>query len=216
VPKKKKNFYKALNVRRNATPSEIKKAYRAGAKRYHPDVSSKDEEKFKQIQEAYETLSDPEKKIIYDEELKTERKPISRTKEPFVREDSFFNFFDRLDPFTNLKDAWSDFVSDFFFEEEQEKRHYVEITLTPEEAKKGGEISFELPFQIPCSRCLGTGKMGRLICGRCRGEGKETSEKKITIKVPPGIRDGMESRVPVDVATMPHFEIIATIRVSRY
>ena len=212
---KKKNFYSVLRVRRNATPSEIKRAYRSAVKRYHPDVSPQDGEKFKQIQEAYEVLSDPDKKMDYDQELLTGRRPGIRVKEPSQPEDPLFSFSDRMDPFTSLKDAWSDFVSDFFFQEEEQKRHYVEIFLTPEEARLGGEITLELPFQAPCSRCLGTGKVGRLICGRCRGQGREKSDKKMTVKIPQGARDGMESKIPVDLPTMPHFELIATIRVSR-
>jgi len=66
MKKNKRNFYKVLNVKQDAGPSEIKRAYRSAAKRYHPDVSSENAEKFKQVQEAYETLSNPGKKTLYD------------------------------------------------------------------------------------------------------------------------------------------------------
>src|SRR4029453_15851930 len=64
-----KNFYETLGVSRDATPDEIKKAYRRLAKRYHPDVNKGDkqaEEKFKDISEAYEVVSDQEKRKQYD------------------------------------------------------------------------------------------------------------------------------------------------------
>jgi len=60
----KKNFYKVLGVNQKAGPERIRSAYRQAAKRYHPDVSPRNEEKFREVQEAYETLSNPEKKAL--------------------------------------------------------------------------------------------------------------------------------------------------------
>ncbi|MFB3067696.1 MAG: DnaJ domain-containing protein, partial [Acidobacteriota bacterium] len=63
------NYYKVLDAKRNSSQSEIKKAYRRLARKHHPDVNPGDksaEERFKQIQEAYKVLSDPDKRKIYD------------------------------------------------------------------------------------------------------------------------------------------------------
>jgi len=215
MKKNKRNFYKVLNVKQDAGPSEIKRAYRSAAKRYHPDVSSENAEKFKQVQEAYETLSNPGKKTLYDGQLMGEHKPTVTGSEPSTRDDLFFSFFDRMDPFAGLSDSWSDFVSDFFFEEANDRReHYVEILLTPEEAREGGKISLHIPIEMVCSRCLGAGRVGRLICGRCRGQGEETLEKRFVVTIPPGVSDGMEARISPGGSKARPIEIIAIIRVS--
>ena len=63
-----KDFYKVLGVDRDASPDQIKKAYRKLAKKFHPDTSDEEnaEERFKEIAEAYSVLSDPQKKTAYD------------------------------------------------------------------------------------------------------------------------------------------------------
>ena len=63
-----KNFYKQLGLKKNANKAEIKSAYRLLAKKYHPDTGG-DNEKFLDLQLAWETLSDPQKKVIYDKKL---------------------------------------------------------------------------------------------------------------------------------------------------
>ena len=63
------NYYEVLEINKNATHNEIKKAYRTLAKKYHPDKNPLTEEKFKEISKAYETLQDPITKQEYDESI---------------------------------------------------------------------------------------------------------------------------------------------------
>ena len=70
MPQSKRDYYEVLGVNRNADEDEIKKAYRKLAKQYHPDMNPGDkdaEAKFKEINEAYEVLSDPQKRARYDQ-----------------------------------------------------------------------------------------------------------------------------------------------------
>lgn len=78
---KYKDYYAALGVERDATPEQIKKAYRKLAHQYHPDISKdpEGEAKFKEVQEAYATLKDPEKRAAYDE---LGRRPPGESFEP--------------------------------------------------------------------------------------------------------------------------------------
>jgi len=71
------DLYKLLGIKRKATKKEIKNAYRSAAQKYHPDKETGDTEKYHAISQAYETLSDPEKREHYDDTGSTEDKPKS-------------------------------------------------------------------------------------------------------------------------------------------
>lgn len=97
-----KNYYEVLDVSQNATEEDIKKAYRELAKKHHPDKNPEDktgsEEKFKAIQEAYETLSNAQKRAVYDhkrqqEKLKEEQERSLQAKRPEKSENNEFRIF---------------------------------------------------------------------------------------------------------------------------
>lgn len=124
------NYYETLNVSENATTEEIKKSYRKLVKEHHPDKTGGDDTQFKQISEAYETLSDPVKKEQYDNK--------SRGYSPF-------NNFNRNQEYTSAwQSAFSGFGGDFADMFNQsfggEARGYdvrISITITLEESYEG-------------------------------------------------------------------------------
>ncbi|MHC1585093.1 MAG: DnaJ domain-containing protein, partial [Candidatus Syntropharchaeia archaeon] len=103
----KRDYYEILGVGRNASLDEIKRAYRRLAKKYHPDVNRDNpkeaEEKFKEISEAYEVLSDPEKRARYD-----------RYGHSGVRFGPDGFDWDHFTHFRDLDEIFGDFFGDFF------------------------------------------------------------------------------------------------------
>ena len=172
---KKKDYYEILGVPRNATQEEIKKAYRALALKYHPDRNPDDpeaEEKFKEASEAYEVLSDPEKRAIYD-----------RYGHAGLNNAGYQRGFGTVE---DIFDAFSEIFEDFFgfgesgFRSRKRNRPKqgadlrYNLTISFEEAIKGAEIEISVPKEEICNKCGGSGvEPGYHIqkCDYCGGTG---------------------------------------------
>ncbi|HDD35723.1 MAG TPA: molecular chaperone DnaJ, partial [Candidatus Desulfofervidus auxilii] len=136
-----KDYYAILGVPRNATQEEIKRAYRRLALKYHPDRNPGDkiaEEKFKEISEAYEVLSDPEKRAIYDSYGYSG-----------LRSSGYTGFEDVSDIFKTFSDIFEEFFG-FSFEEKTETQPRdgadlsQEIVLDFEDLFKDKKIKLEI------------------------------------------------------------------------
>ena len=91
---KKKDYYKVLQISKDASPDEIKKAYRRLAHLYHPDKNPNTTEKFKEISEAYQVLSDPSKRKLYDDSgFVPIKKTQAQTEKEFESFDEIFGDF---------------------------------------------------------------------------------------------------------------------------
>jgi molecular chaperone DnaJ len=173
----KRDYYEVLGVSKNATKDEIKKAYRKLSKQYHPDINKAPDaaEKFKEIKEAYEVLSDDQKRAHYDQFGHTDPNQgfggFGGTDFDFGGfggfEDIFSSFFGggrRRDP--NAPRAGADL-------------QYT-MTLTFEEAAFGKETDIEIPREETCDTCHGSGaKPGtkKETCSHCRGTGQISIEQ---------------------------------------
>jgi molecular chaperone DnaJ len=170
----KRDYYEILGVQKNASESDLKKAYRKLAMQYHPDRNPDNkgsEEKFKEAAEAYEVLRDPEKRNLYDtyghEGLKST---------------GFTGFRGFEDIFTSFGDIFEDF---FGFGTRKRERTYAQagadlrydLEISFMDAVKGKETEIEIEKYENCVNCNGSGAAPGTeptICPLCRGSGQVT------------------------------------------
>ena len=168
----KRDFYEVLGVERSASEAELKKAYRRLAMKFHPDRNPDDkdaEEKFKEANEAYEVLSDPDKRAAYD-------RHGHAGVDPQMGGGGFGG--------GNFSDVFGDVFSDFFGgggggrgrggpQRGSDLRYNMELDL--EEAVRGTTVSIRVPTLADCKTCKGSGaKKGTspVTCTTCNGMGQ--------------------------------------------
>ena len=202
-----KDYYNILGVNRNASEREIKQAYRRLARKYHPDVNPGDksaEARFKQINEAYEVLSDKEKRQKYDQfgdqwQYADQFAQAGRQQTPFrdfSQAGGAQRFHFEGDDLGSLFDGL--FSSGTGSRRSRPKRgrnidHPVEVTL--EEAYRGTNRTVALQSEQPCSSCQGTGRIQNALCSVCRGSGVISIVKRLEVKIPPGVKDRARVRI---------------------
>ena len=170
------DYYEVLEISRDATGAEIKKAYRKLALKYHPDRNPDDkesEEKFKLINEAYQVLSDDEKRAIYDRYGKE-----GLNGQGVGSGFGSAGMDDIMDIFNSFFGGGS-FGGGFGERKRDPSQRYaldfeVELTLAFNEAVFGSQKEIDLRYKRPCSSCGGTGaKEGKLqTCNYCGGQGR--------------------------------------------
>lgn len=177
----KRDYYDVLGVDKNASKDEIRRAYRNLAKKYHPDVSKEDnaEEKFKEVQEAYETLSDDNKKATYDR--------FGHQGDNF---NQGFGGFDGFGDFSGFG-GFSDIFGDFFGGGSQRQETYdgpmrgsnIEKYMTIDfmEAVLGTKKTIRVDVEVNCPTCNGTGAKSKddiITCSNCQGDGYVEVEQR--------------------------------------
>ena len=177
-----RDYYEVLGVAKDSSPDEIKKAYRTLAKKYHPDVSTEPKEvaeaKFKEISEAYEVLSDPEKRKLYDQY------GHEGVKNSFGQDGFTWDDFTRAD---DISDIFGDIFGSMFGggfggrgsrrsrnapQQGESLRYDLEVTL--EDVLNGKKVNIDVPHSIVCDECKGTGGKGGKVttCKTCGGQGQ--------------------------------------------
>jgi DnaJ-class molecular chaperone len=215
-----KDYYKILGVQRSADEKEIKSAYRKLARKYHPDVNPGDksaESKFKEISEAYEVLSDAEKKAKYDrfgDQWKAYSQSGSRRTGTSAPQDMGFEV-----EFGGSGLNFGDFFESLFGRKGREQRapdkgEDVEygIDLALEEARSGATKNLRLTVEDICPRCNGAGMIqdsgGRFnlgsACPQCRGHGRIPSVRNVEVKIPAGVTEGQRIRLAGEGTAAPN------------
>jgi molecular chaperone DnaJ len=177
------DYYKILGLGKNASEEEIKKAYRKLARQYHPDRNAGDrraEERFKEISQAHDVLSDPEKRKQYD-----------RGSGPFG-----FNVPGGFDP-SSFGSGFGDILSNLFGggggagrgagarggpRVARGRDLETEVSLSFDQAVDGAQVPLAVPTSQPCATCRGTGaKPGTSprVCPVCNGRGVEAQSQGI-------------------------------------
>ena len=219
-----KDYYQTLGVKREATDKEIRSAYRKLARKYHPDVNPNNKEaeaKFKEINEAYEVLSDAEKRKKYDK--------FGADWEQFEKMGGAAGDFDfgRYAPggggrrvYTGAApggEAFSDFFETLFggggarsgmggdpfggmrtpgrtvARRGEDFEHPLEVTL--EEAFNGTSRRLQMQVEDPCPTCGGSGVQNNRACPTCGGSGLVARMKTIEVNIPTGVHSGSRVRV---------------------
>ena len=185
-----KDYYDNLGVAKNASPDEIKRAYRKLAQQYHPDKGG-DPEKFKQINEAYQVLSDPQKRAQYDRfGAGFEQARSSGGFSGFGDFRDFSSYADAFDVFGRGQEFDFGNLGDIFEQvfggasgrggrgggrKQRGQDISIDVEITLEEVARGVEKEFNIYKGITCPKCGGSGgEPGSAIkdCPRCKGKGQ--------------------------------------------
>jgi DnaJ-class molecular chaperone len=184
---KGKDYYELLGVPRNASLSAIKKAFRRLARQYRPGPIGEATDAFAELQAAFETLSDADRRRRYDDQLGEERKAPpewSVVRRPAAG--------DLRRPFTPASLT-------------------AEVVVAAGTAAAGTVLSLDVPVTATCDACGGTG--GTVFdCARCQGEGKVSRRLPVPVHVPPGLRDGAVFQVRTDDPAVPSILLTVHIR----
>jgi DnaJ-class molecular chaperone len=217
MPLNYKNYYEVLGVPKTAAEKDIKSAYRKLARQWHPDANPDNqraaEEKFKDIQEAYEVLGDAEKRRKYDalgtgdwqraaQQAEQHRRHRTRSNGPQSASSQEVPF-----DFSGAASGFSDFFDAFFSgaggrrgptDPQQSARGQdlettVDVTLA--QAHEGGKKSVSVQVEDLCARCKGTGLERGRICPICHGTGRTLATKPFEVSIPRGVREGQRLRL---------------------
>jgi DnaJ-class molecular chaperone len=226
----RKDYYLILGVSRGENLRSIQEAFRELAKRYHPDrAGPQGTRRFQDVQEAYEVLSNPEKRKMHNheleqEEIKTHSWPepifsrLPSRPEPLIPEPmSVLHDFETIRP--SVEPLVERFLRNFTRERipkgERLEALNVEVSLSPEEAARGVTVPVGVPVFYHCPQCGGSGHDWLFPCIGCNAEGIIEEKKTVRVYIPRMAPDRTIIEVPIDGLGIHNFYLRLHIRISR-
>jgi len=223
-----KSYYAILGISSTATEDEIRSAYRRLAKEFHPDHYEGGGEIFREIQEAYAVLGNARRRHDYEQNIanvsikKPFRSAAYSEPEPLIPEEgpvdigevspvrSFHSFTPSFDEIFDW--LWSNFSDLAASKSGRVENLTLEVTLTPEQARRGGNARIMVPAQAVCPTCRGRGGAGLYECLRCAGEGAISGEMPVSVSFPPGLTKDHAVMIPLDRFGIPNTHITVLFR----
>ena len=223
-----KSYYAILGISPNATEDEIRSAYRRLAKEFHPDHCKGKGKIFREIQEAYAVLGNARRRHDYEQTIAkvSRKKPFRSTTyakpEPLIPEETPVNLgevspvrsFQSITPsFDEIFDwLWRNFSDLASPKSGRVQNLTLEVTLTPEQALRGGNARIMVPAQAVCPACRGHGGVGPYECMRCAGEGAISGEMPVSVSFPAGLTKDHAVMIPLDRFGIPNTHITVLFR----
>ncbi len=206
-----KSYYETLGLKRDASQKELKAAYRRLARKHHPDVNPGDksaEGRFKEINRAYEVLSDAEKRAKYDRygENWEQAEAFEKARAAAGARGGSQTFTFDINELLRRQGrggsgGFEEILGGIFGggmgrrapARGQNVEYTAEITL--EEAYHGTARTLHLQSQEACATCGGRGEIAGAVCHECEGAGAVPRPKRIEVRIPAGARDGTRVRI---------------------
>ena len=233
----RKDYYLVLRLAPEATQEQIRSAYRRLALEIHPDLTGLGSDRFLELKEAYDVLSDPVLRQSYDrnaQEIPIHRMEPMRASETIVQrrhrgeplttdwptrdldDISLFGSYESFSPSLDevFERLWSNFTLLTRPKAERLESLNVEVPLSPQQAFWGGEVRIMVPARLTCPACRGRGGIGPYECSCCEGRGAVTGEYPVRVSYPAGLREEYLVRIPLDCFGIENFYLTVQFRPS--
>jgi len=231
----RKDYYLVLRLAPEATQEQIRSAYRRLALELHPDLTGLGSDRFLELKEAYDVLSDPVLRQSYDrkaQEIPIHRIEPMRAPETIVQrrhrgeplmtdwptgkldDISLFGSYESFSP--SLDEVFERLRSNFTLltrpKAERLESLNVEVPLSPQQAFAGGEVCILIPARQACPACDGHGGIGPYECSHCEGHGAVTGEYPVRVSYPAGLQGEYLVRIPLNRFGIENFYLTVQFR----